>query len=259
MRRRLAIAGIGAVVLAALWFVVLAALGAAASRKEPARIAARLGESLQGSAAVAAVDVELVRGRMSIDRLTVRRDDAAGRLALDVPEVRCELAPLGVALVDRDCRELAVRGVRLEVSSLAVLHPQHPRRPPIRTDRLAIADATLAFAPNALLPAVGRVAVQIDRAVAGPTVLRTPLSWIFALEGLDATIELPAGLAVQLTFHAGQLGASGALFGDTPVVVPVELPRAPDDARDEPRALVELAKDVAERLVAARAASWLGR
>jgi hypothetical protein len=250
--RRIAII---AIALVAIWLAVLVALGVIVGRDQPARISARLGESMQGSASVGAVDLALVRGRLSIDELRVRRDDAVGTLALDVPELRCELAPLGGALFDRECTELSVRGVRLEISSLDVLHPRHPQRAPIRAGRVSIADSSVALA----VPAIGNVALRIDRATAGATVLRTPLSWIFALDGLDATIELPAGLALHLTYAGGMLGASGALFGSAPVVVPVELPHPTGDAHDETRALVELGEDVAERLVARRAADWLQR
>ena len=247
---------IAAVVSAAIaiWLVALLVIGAVVGRDQPARIAARLGESLQGSASVGDVDLALVRGRLSIDRLSVRRDDAVGTLALDVPEVRCELAPLGGALVDRGCSELAVRGVRLAISSLAVLHPRHAQRAPIRADHVSIADSSVALA----LPGIGPVELRIAYAQAGPTVLRTPLSWIFALDALDATVELPANLSLHLTFAHGMLGADGALFGATPVVVPVELPHPAADAHAETRALVLLGEDVAERLVAKRAADWLG-
>ena len=250
MARRIAIA---AIALVALWLIALVVISAIVGRDQPARISSRLGESLQGSASVGDVDLALVRGTLSIDQLRVRRADEVGTLALDVPEVRCELAPLGGALFDRDCNALAVRGVRLEISSLAVLHPRHPQRAPIHAGRVSIADSSLAIA----VPAIGNVTLRIDRAEAGPTVLRTPLSWIFALDGLDATIELPAGLSLHLTYAGGMLGASGALFGQSPVVVPVVLPHPSGDAHDETRALVELGEDVAERLVAKRAADWI--
>ncbi len=255
MARRIGLVVLG---LVAAWLVALVAIDVIVGREQPERIRVRVGDSLQGSASVGDVDLALVRGRLSIDRLSVRRDDDVGHLALDVPEVRCELLPLGAALADRDCEQLAVRGVRLEISSLAVFHPPHPKHAPIRADDVEILDSTLTFAPSTFLPALGKIAIEIKRATAGPTVLRTPLSWIFALETLDATIELPAGIALHLTFGAGMFGAAGSLFGDTPVVVPVELPHPTGDARDEMRGLVQLGEDIAERLVAKRATDWLG-
>ncbi|HEX8106886.1 MAG TPA: hypothetical protein VF516_04115, partial [Kofleriaceae bacterium] len=93
----------------------------------------------------------------------------------------------------------------------------------------------------------------------GDTRFKTPLSWLFALRELDATIELPAGLTLALTYDHGLLRASGAVFGATPVTVPVALPSAQpgDDARTEIARLAAFGKDVAQRLVLQRAADWL--
>jgi hypothetical protein len=254
--RRLAIAALALVVA---WLVALVVIGLIAGREQPGKIAARLGESLQGSATVAGVDLALVRGELAIDGLAVRRDDDVGHLALDVADVRCELVPLGGALFDRGCRELAIHGVTLAVSSLALFHIQHAKHPPVRADHVAIDAATLEFSPSAFLPDLGKVTVRVDRAEAGATTLRTPLSWICAMTFLDATIELPAGIALHLTYANGQLGAAGSLFGASPVVVPVELPQPADDPRDEMRGLVAFGERVAEQLVAKRAADWLGQ
>jgi hypothetical protein len=252
--RRVAIAAL-ALVLA--WLVALVIIGIVAGREQPAKIAARLGESLQGSASVAAVDLALVRGELAIEGLAVHRDDAVGHLALDVPDVRCELVPFGGALFDRGCRELAIHGVTLEVSSLALFHIQHPKHPPVRADHVTIDAATLAFSPSAFLPELGKVTVRVDRAEAGETTFRTPLSWICAMTYLDATIELPAGLVLQLRYANGELGAAGSLFGASPVVISVDLPHPADDPRDETAAIVAWGELVAEQLVAKRAGNWM--
>ena len=39
---------------------------------------------------------------------------------------------LGWALIDRDCSDLAVRGVRLEMSTLALFNVMNPNQKPIR-------------------------------------------------------------------------------------------------------------------------------
>lgn len=254
--RRVAIA-IG--VAAVGWLVVLVILDFALAGRERRLVAERLGASLQASATVAAVDVALVRGRLDLAGLAIRRDDAAGKLALDVADIRCELPPLGLALADRECRELAVRGTRLEASSAALFRIHHPKHKPIRARRVVIDDATLAFAPSAFAPSLGRVAIEIDHAAAGATEFRTPLSFLFALVELDARVELPAHLTVRLRYRAGVLSVAGALFGSTPVELPVELPiaAAARDAREEVALLVAFAKDVAARLVTARAEDWL--
>jgi hypothetical protein len=249
--RRLAVAALALVVA---WLVALVIIGSIAGRDQPAKIAARLGESLQGSATVAGVDLALVRGELAIEGLAVHRDDAVGHLTLDVPDVRCELVPFGGALFDRGCRELAVHGVKLEISSLALFHIHHAKHPPVRATHVSIDDATLAV----VLPELGAITVRVDRAEAGVTTLRTPLSWICAMTFLDATIELPAGISLHLTYANGQLGATGSLFGASPVVVAVELPPPADDPRDEMLGLVAFGERAAEQLVAKRATDWLG-
>ena len=248
---------IGSVVVG--WAIILVVLDFALAGTEQRHIEARVGESLQATAQVGDTDLALVRGRLLLERLSVRRDDVVGHLALDVGEVRCELAPVGFALVDHDCRELAIRGMRLEVSSAALFKLQHPARRPIRATSVIIDDAELAFAPSALVSNIGRVAITIEHAEAGPTVFRTPLSWLFGLTELRASIALPAGLTMHLRYADGKLSAAGSLFGAAPVEVPFALPiaEAAHDAHEELLMLGKAGEDVAERLVAKRAEDWL--
>lgn len=243
----------------ALWLATLIVLDAVVAARQAATTTARVGESLQGTATLADLDLALIRGRLELDGLAVHRDDVIGHLSLDVRDVTCELAPLGWALVDRGCRELAVRGVRLEVSTAALFKLRHPKHAPIHADRVVIDDAQLAFAPSAFLPSLGRIQISIDHAEAGPTTFLTPLSWIFALQTLHASVELPAGLTVHLTYDHGVFGAAGSLFGSTPVVLPLQLPVATlyPDAHEEIQALVKLGTDLAEQLVAKRAEDWV--
>jgi hypothetical protein len=241
------------------WIVLLAVLGPVLAGREQREVEARVGESLQATATVGTTELGLVGGSLVLDRLAVRRDDAVGHLALDVDQVRCDLAPLGWALVDHDCRELAISGMKLEVSTAALFQLRHPAQRPIRTRHVVIDNATLAFAPSAFVPSLGRVAITIEHAEAGETVFRTPLSWIFALETLRARIDLPANITLRLGYAQGKLSAAGTLFGSAPVEVPFELPIAAmaADARGEIELLVKAGEDVAERLVAKRAEDWL--
>jgi hypothetical protein len=248
-----------AVCVIVAWFVLLAILGPVLAGREQAHVEERVGESLQATATVGTTDLGLVGGSLVLDRLAVRRDDVVGHLALDVDQVRCDLAPLGWALVDHDCRDLAIRGMRLEVSTAALFQLRHPARQPIRVRHVTIDDATLAFAPSAFVPSLGRVAITIEHAEAGDTVFREPLSWIFALETLRARIELPANITLRLGYAHGKLSAAGTLFGSAPVEVPFELPVAAlaADPRGEIALLVKAGEDVAERLVEKRAEDWL--
>lgn len=256
MARRLAFGGLIAV---GLWLITLVICDLAIASHQRTVTTARIGESLQGTATIGSLDLALIRGRLELEQLAVRRDDVIGHLALDVADVDCELAPLGWALVDRDCSELAVRGVRLEVSTAGLFKLKRPKQKPIRAHRVVIDDAKLAFSPSAFLPSLGRIAISIDHAEAGETVFVTPLSWIFSLETLRAHVELPAGLTVQLTYDHGVFGAAGSLFGSTPVQLPLQLPVATlyADGRAELQALVKLGTDLAEKLVAKRAEDWV--
>lgn len=252
MRRLL----VAVVALVALWLGVLVVLDFVLEDRETTGISARLGESLKAKATIDATDLALVRGRLSLNGLALRRDDDVGHLAIDVGEIRCDLPPLGYALVDGNCRELAVSRTRLEVSSAALFHVENPKRPPIRADRVVIDDAVLTFAPSAFVPSLGRIEVEIDHAVAGPTVFRTPLSWLFALDELHARLKLPAGIVVTLDVHGHVLSASGSLLGGSPVEVPFDLPVA-HDAHEEIALLAKTGTDLAEKLVEKRALDWV--
>jgi hypothetical protein len=251
--------GLVVVVTTALWIGVLLILDAALGARQAHTIASHIGDSLQATATLEDNDLALVRGRLALDHLAIRRDDVVGHLAIDVAEVRCELAPGGWALVDHDCRELAIKGMRLDVSTAALFKIKEPKQQPISARHVVIDDAELAFAPSAFLPSLGRIAIKIDHAEAGATTFRTPLSWIFGLEELRARLELPAGLTLVVTYKNGRLGTAGSLFGSTPVEIPLTLPVATSlaDAHDEIVALVTLGTDLAEQLVAKRAEDWL--
>ncbi|HUS32327.1 MAG TPA: hypothetical protein VMZ53_27695 [Kofleriaceae bacterium] len=255
--RRIAIVTAGLVVL---WLVVLVILGAVLGNRYARNTEARVGESLQASATVASSDLALVRGRLTLDNVAIRRDDAVGHLAIDVVNVRCELAPLGWALIDRDCGELAVKGVRVEVSTAALFKLKKPKGvKPIVADRVIIEDAQFVFLPSAFAPNLGRIEISIDRAVAGPTRMRTPLSWLFSLEELDARFALPANITVHLQYRMGMMTIAGSIFGSQPITLPVQIPAADaaHDAHEEMQLLLKVGKDVAERVVAQRATDWL--
>ncbi len=241
------------------WLVVLLVLGVALGGWQERKTKQRIAESLQATVELDDSDLALIRGRWSFDKLSIRHDDVVGHLAIDVGGVRCELAPLGWALVDRDCSELAVTGVRMEVSSTALFKTKRPTQKPVHADRVVIDDATLAFTPSAVVPTLGRIEISIEHAEAGATVMRTPLSWLFSLEVLRAKLDLPANVTLFIGYQHGVLTASGSLFGSTPVELPVQLPLAStaQDAHDEMQQLVTLGKDLAQRLVAKRAEDWI--
>lgn len=253
--RRFLQAIIGALVL---WLVALVIIGIVYGGRAGDRVATRIADSLVADVTLESSTLALVRGHVVLDGLKVRKEDL-GHLSIDVDSIRCELPPLGVALVDRECRDLVVQGVRLEVSAAAVFQLKKPKRAPLHVRHVEIKDAVLTFAPSAFIPALGRISIKIDHAEAGPTTFKTPLSWIFSLTALEATLELPAGITVKLGYRDGMLTAAGGIFGATPVKLPfaIPVPDSAEDAKEEIMKLVTVGRQLAEELVARRAEDWL--
>ena len=256
-RQRWLLVGAGGVVAA--WLVTLLVLDVAGADRVARGIAGRLGDSLQGEAHFGDSDLALVRGKLDLEQLAVRRDDAVGRLALDIADIHCELAPLGGALFDRDCDPLAIRGMRMEVSTIALFKLRPPKRRPIHADSVVIDDATFVFAAGAIGAGIGEVRVTLDRAIAGPTTFKTPLSWLFALRGLRAHVSLPGQLAIDVTFAHGVLQASGSLLGQPPLAIAVTLPETTDadDGRAQLAKLTSFGRELVQQLLARRAEVWL--
>lgn len=241
------------------WMALLVVLGFLLNGRTRDSVASRIGESLGARAEISDSNLALVRGALTLESLAVRREDTIGKLSLDVAELRCDLPPLGWAIFDRECSELRVDGVALEVSTFALFKIQRPKRAPLRTRTVVIEDATFVFLPSSMIPSLGRTQIKIEHAVAGPTTFKTPLSWLFSLRELRASIDLPPGVTVRLAYARGVLTASGSLFGTRPITLPVTLPVASlaDDGKAELEKLVVLAKRLAEQIVVQRAKDWV--
>lgn len=242
--------GVGAA--AAAWVGAVFVYGVAMRGRVGEQVRGRLAESLDARVRFAEFDLELVRGAFAIEGVAIERDHD-GHLQAGVERIDAAIAPLGAYLWDRDLGPVEVEGVDLDVRGFGVLRIVPPPRPPVRMAHLAIDDAQLRFA--AANTSWQRFQVTIDHADAGRTVLRTPLSWVFALEHLDATLELPGVAPITLHYGNGRLDASGGLFGDAPVSIPVSLPMPVPG--HEGQQLLSLGEDVAERLALARASGWI--
>jgi hypothetical protein len=256
MVRRLLKYAVGVLVA---WIAILLVLGFALNGRTRDNVAERIGESLGAKASIDDSNLALVRGGLTLETLSVRRDDTVGKLALDVREMECDLPPLGWAMFDRECGLLRVSGVKLEVSTFALFKIVKPKRKPLRAREVIIDDATFVFLPSSMIPSLGRTQIKIERAVAGPTTFKTPLSWLFALRELRAAIDVPPGVTVRLEYANGVLTASGSLLGSAPIALPVKLPIADlaDDGPAELKKLVGLGKQLAEELVVQRAKDWV--
>ncbi|HTR52235.1 MAG TPA: hypothetical protein VMJ10_16085 [Kofleriaceae bacterium] len=247
------------VAIGAAWLGTLAVLDHVLADRQEDHVRDRAREALLADATVGSTDLALVRGRLTFADLALHRDDAIGHLALGIDELRCELPPLGAALVDGTCRELAVAGLRLDVSSPAMFQIRDPKHRPLEVDGVAIVDARLTFAADAFVPGVGAVAVKIASASAGPTRFRTPLSWVFAMDELSASVEIPQVGEVWFHYRDGKLVATGGPLGTTTIEVPVQLPSpiAARDGREEIQFLVAAGRDIAVKLAEQRAIDWV--
>ncbi|HEY1555554.1 MAG TPA: hypothetical protein VGF94_12040 [Kofleriaceae bacterium] len=253
--RRVAMVAAGVV---ALWLVALVVLDAVLAAREARHVRDRAAEALHATASVGAADLALVRGGLELDQVAAHRDDAVGHLALEVGALTCDLPPLGAALVDGTCRELAVSRVRLEVSTAAMFQLEHPRRAPLHAERVVIDDAKLSFGPSAFVSGLGSISVAIDHAEAGSTVFRTPLSWVFALDTMVAHVELPGHFTFSFDYHDGSItvvGFGGHVLGTAPVVLPnAALAR---DGHEEMVLLADAAEEIAARIVEQSVTDWV--
>jgi len=251
-------AGIAVAGVAIAWLIALLVIGWVYGERYADGVADRLSESLHGSSVVGGHDLAMVRGRLTLDHLQVDRDDTVGKLRLDVGSVRCELLPLGGALFDRTCRVLAIEDLQLDLSTFAVFQLRKPKRPPIHASSVVIDHAVMVLSPTAVAPSLGRMRLVIDHAEAGDTVFKTPLSWLFSLDVLRATLELPIG-AIRIEYGQGMLSASGSFLGSHPVALPYPLPVADlaDDPPAEMKRLVAVGRELAEKLVAQKTRQWL--
>ena len=248
--RRAAKIGIGVGATFATWTTAVFVTGFASRGCVEERMRARLAESLDADVRIADLDLALVRGEVGFEGLAIDRDHD-GHLHVGVDHLDAGIAPLGAYLWDRSLGLVRLDGVDLEVDGWGVLRIKPPRRPPVSFAGLAIDDARLVFAAASWAPKWARFAVLIDHAESGATVLRTPLSWVFALDRLDARLEVPGVEPVALHYAHGRLAASGGPFGADPISIPVTLP-VPEPGH-EGQQLERLGKDVAERLALARA------
>ncbi|MCA9677906.1 MAG: hypothetical protein H6709_16485 [Kofleriaceae bacterium] len=243
------LAGLLAIYVLALLVVGWAARGCARERARD-----RLARSLQAEVTIGDLDLGLVTGAIAVGHLHVRRD-ARGHFQLDVDRVDVDLLPLGLGLIQDGVGDVRLRGVRVALSALGALELQGGGGAPLRFDSLVIDDAQVRLAVTSLLPGVAEVDVVVEHVAAGPTVLRTPLSWLFALRQLRARIELPMGLTVHLAYDRGTLRLSGKLFGATPIEVPFAIPAL--DPAHELDQLADLGKRLARQLAGQGLDRWL--
>lgn len=252
--RRLRQLGGGLVGLAVLWLLALVLIGWLGDGCARRRAEARIAGSLNAEVSIGSLDLGLVRGDAAVRDLRIERE-RLGLFRLGIDELDVDFDPLGLVLVQDDVGAIRARGVDLEITGLAALAMEGERKKePVTFQRLELEDVRVTLAATRLIPGLD-VALVIEHAVAGPTTLRTGMSWVFSLESLVARLDLPAGLTVRLRYRDGAIELSGGLFGATPVRFPVVIPVL-EPAR-ELEQLGALAGQIAGELSAQLLERWL--
>jgi hypothetical protein len=245
--------GYVALALVALYPVALVIAGWAARGLVADTVRDRLAASLDGTTRVGEVDLALVRGQATLRDLAVERQHL-GTLRLAIARIDVELAPLGAVIFDRTARRIAIDGAHLMISGGGALDLPKRRSPPIAVGGVVVTDSVLEIVATSALPQLGQVRITLDHVVCGPTRFRTALSWLFALESMAATVELPGDHDFTLSYRDRRFVVTGGPFGPDPVVLPVEVPRVA--AEDEAAQLRALAFDLGTQLVAKRLKRW---
>ncbi len=221
------------------------------------RVRDRIAESLQAEVTIGDASLSLVRGRIELEDIHIvgRR---GGTVDIAVRRIDADLAPLGWALIDGDPRTVAVRGVDMTLSGRGMFEMRRPEARPLDVERFELEDVHLAVMPTTLLPELGRIDIGVQRARTGPVELRTGVSWIFKLEELAATAELPGSISVAVGYAEQELSLGGAAFGSRPMRLRFVLPEVDPD-QFEIAQLGKLAKQLAKQLVKQAAGDWFER
>jgi hypothetical protein len=223
VQRRLQKAAIGLAGVFATWVVLLVFIGWFGDGCARERTERRLAGSMKAKVSIGSMDLGLLTGSAELHDVRIEREDK-GVFRMAIRRVDAELPPLGLALVSKRLGEVVVRGIDVQVTAMGVLDLRGATREPVTFERLDLRDAKVKLDAVSLLPGVAGLELQIERAIAGPTTLRTPLSWIFALRELRATVDLPAGATATLHYKDGVLEIAGSLFGSEPIELPFTIP-----------------------------------
>jgi hypothetical protein len=249
--RQIVIGVIGTVLV---WIGVLLVIGWTADGCARDRAAARLAGSMRASVTIEALDLGLVTGAIALSKVHIVKNQH-GYFRLDIARVEVDVLPLGLALLSDSVGDVVVRGVDVEVSALGALDLRGGSRDPVTFDSLDLSGAHVSIEATSLIPGLAHVDVTIERAIAGPTTLRTPLSWLFSLRELVAQIELPGNLSARLDYRGGKLRLSGGMFGQTPIEIPFDIPVL-EPAR-ELEQLAAMGKQLVSELTEVGAERWL--
>lgn len=248
-------------VLLTLWLVALAVLGEVGGNWVSQRVQERLSKGLGAEVRIGGIDLALVRGRFTVAQMYLSRKDL-GAMRIEIEKAYADTAPLGFALLERDrAYKLTIDGLLIELSSWAVLAPPPGSPLAFHVEEFDFSDVTLLLAPTLLLPGAGSVTLTIDRAKGGATTIRSAVSWLFAVEELDARVGLPGGATATVRYRGGKLLEQGgerkgtltlgSSLLDKELTIPLTLPSVVDG--DELTALRQLGTRIAGEVTKSKA------
>lgn len=194
----------------------------------------RIATALDADVDVGDVSLSLTRGQIAADDIKVVRTHQ-GHLELTIEHIDVDTAPLGWVVWDRAPRFVDVRGVSMTLSSGLKL-PKRPKRQPLHIGGMRLRDIDITFMPASFMPKLGQIKLQVEEARTGAFVMSSALDWVFALEQLRASADLPAGITAGVHFQDGTLTLDASLFGSKPLVVPFSLPVPEPDALESEKA-----------------------
>jgi hypothetical protein len=254
VQRRLRQIAVGLVGATGIWMVLLVLMGWFGDGCARQRTERRLAGSMKAKVSIGEMDIGLLTGSAELHDVRIEREDR-GVLRMSIRRIDADLPPFGLALVSKRLGEVVVRGVDVQVTAMGVLDLRGASREPVTFERLDLRDAHVKLDAVSLLPGVAGLDLTIERAIAGRTTLRTPLSWIFSLRELRATVDLPAGATATLHYKDGTLRIAGSMFGSEPLELPFAIPVL-EPAR-ELEQLAEMGRALASELAAELGARFL--
>ena len=216
----------------------------------------RLETALDAEVEVGEVSLSLLRGHIEVEDIEIERSQY-GKMKVTIDHISVDTAGFGWVAIDRDPDFVEVSGVEMSMSGAGALRlPDRPKRKPLDIGGMRLRDIEITAQAISFIPGMGEIQLKVAEARTGPVVLASALDWVFALQKLDASTKLPAGVTAGVHYVPGELGLSGSIFGSRPVMMPFTIPTPDADMleMDKLRLLSDaLLKTVGKKL----AKSWL--
>jgi hypothetical protein len=218
------------------------------------RVRSRLAESLDAEVTIESTSVSLLRGKVELRGIHVVRE-RGGHLELSIERLEADMAAWGWMTFDRDPRAVRVSGATLSISGAGALASRNLDHEPMHVGSIDLRDARIVLMPTAVLPNVGRVELDIEQAHTGACTLSTGISWVFALERLQAVARLPGDVSVAVGYGDEHLSIGAGLFGSEPVRVRFAIPK-PEPGKLELAQLADLGKALGKSVLKQGARDW---